>query len=29
VLGKGSYDKNGTIRLNLAEGGGFIAKFDR
>lgn len=27
-LGKGSYDKNGTIRLNLAEGGGFIAKFD-
>jgi len=28
-LAKGSYDKNGTIRLNLAEGGGFIAKFDR
>ncbi|WP_426295144.1 glycoside hydrolase family 97 catalytic domain-containing protein [Dyadobacter endophyticus] len=28
-LGKGNYDKNGTIRLNLAEGGGFIAKFDR
>lgn len=28
ALGKGSYDKNGTMRLNLAEGGGFIAKFD-
>ena len=29
ALAKGSYDKNGTIRLNLTEGGGFIAKFDR
>lgn len=29
TLGKGSYDKNGSIRLNLGEGGGFIAKFVR
>jgi alpha-glucosidase len=29
TLGKGSYDKNSTIRLNLVEGGGFIAKFNR
>lgn len=29
TLEKGSYDKNGSIHLNLGEGGGFIAKFIR
>jgi alpha-glucosidase len=29
ALGKGNYDKNGSIRLSLGEGGGFIAKFER
>ncbi|MDR6808888.1 alpha-glucosidase [Dyadobacter sp. BE34] len=29
TLGKGGYDKNGSISLNLGEGGGFIAKFVR
>lgn len=29
ALVKGTYNKRGTIRLNLAEGGGFIAKFDQ
>jgi len=29
ALGKGSYNPKDTLRLNLAEGGGFIAKFDR
>ncbi|MHA4738908.1 glycoside hydrolase family 97 protein [Dyadobacter sp. MSC1_007] len=28
TLAKGSYKKNSTIRLDLVEGGGFIAKFD-